>query len=347
MSNVLRQVMPAALPPAEPTLVMVGSTDDAQAQVLDRLLVRSARVIDLRSNAMWTEVEDGRAFLKQVLREIPAGRANVRFGFAPTAANVSELLNRALLSSDLQELSLQLEAAEQLDAPVHSVRYQPIVSLKDRSIIGFESLIRATQTSTVGQVKRDLSAGTLIDQATAGGWIGELDVLGRSLALSSVGPWLGKGLLFLNVMAPNGDFDSAAIRDTIDQAGTLGLEPDQVVLEAVEHNRYRSLEDAAKQIEEFRSLGVRIAVDDVGDGYASLRTIVAFKPDIVKIAGSMAKELGTSEGNAVVKAIVQLAHDSGSWVIAENIETLHQAEQAAALGVDWGQGHYFGAPGLP
>lgn len=119
------------------------------------------------------------------------------------------------------------------------------------------------------------------------------------------------------------------------------------MFEAVERNRYDSLDDAAQQIEQFRSHGIRIAVDDVGDGFSSLRTVVAFKPDIVKIAGTMAAELGTPEGKAVVRAIVQLAHETGAWVIAENIETLEQAQQAAALGVDWGQGHYFGAPGLP
>ncbi len=331
-----------SLPLPEPTLVMVGSEDPNSVRGLDRLLRESVSAIDLRSNSLWTEVENGRLFLEQALAAVPDGRDQIRFGFAPPGATVQELLRHALLASTLAELGLRLEELlSSAVSPTYQVRYQPIVSLRDRSIIGFESLIWASDGQEI------LSADDLIDRATEADWLDELDSLARALAIEGVGPWLGEGLLFLNVLAPGGEFDQVAVQRTIDQAQQAGLAPDQLVLEAVERNRYASLDHASAQIEDFRELGVRIAVDDVGDGYASLRTVTALKPDIIKIAGSLARDLTSPEGKAVVGAIVHLAHESGAWVVAENLETADQARLAAELGVDWGQGHFFGSPGLP
>ena len=69
-----------------------------------------------------------------------------------------------------------------------------------------------------------------------------------------------------------------------------------------------------------------------------------FKPDVVKIAGHLVAALPTPEATAVISAIVTLAHDTGSWVVAENIETEAQARKLTSLGVDWGQGLHLGPP---
>ncbi len=340
MSLTERHVRRPRLPTGQPTLVMLGSDDPTLLAPLDRLLHAEASRLDLRSNALWTEVRDGSAFLQTVIEAMDGDLAQVRFAFAAPHATVQELLRHALLASSLDLLASQLELSP-AEAPQYQVRYQPIVSLSDRSVIGFESLIRANSHGDA------VSADELINRALAGGWIAELDDLGRSLAIEGIGPWLGEGLLFLNVMAPDGAFDEAAVHRTIAKAQDAGLSADQLVLEAVERNRYSSMTEASGQVEGFRQQGVRIAVDDVGDGYSSLRKVVSFKPDIVKIAGSLARDLGKPEGQAVVRAIVDLAHETGAWVVAENIETATQAQQARDLGVDWGQGHFFGAPGLP
>ncbi len=340
MSLTERHVRRPSLPTDQPTLVMLGSDNPKLLHTLDRLLHEAASRLDLRSNALWTEVRSGHAFLQTVIETMEGDLDQVRFAFAAPHATVQELLRHALLASSLDLLSLHLDLGP-AKAPHYQVCYQPIVSLSDRSIIGFESLIRAKSGSEA------ITADDLINRAVAGGWIAELDSLGRSLAIEGVGPWLGEGLLFLNVMAPGGSFDEKAVLGTIMQAKEAGLAPDQLVLEAVERNRYSSMTQASEQVEGFRQQGVRIAVDDVGDGYSSLRKVVSFKPDIVKIAGSLAKDLDKPEGKAVVRSIVELAHETGAWVVAENIETAAQAQQARDLSVDWGQGHFFGAPGLP
>ena len=67
-----------------------------------------------------------------------------------------------------------------------------------------------------------------------------------------------------------------------------------------------------------RSAGVRLAIDDVGDGYSSLRVATTFKPDVLKLAGELIASLPSGEAVAIVKAVVDLAHRTGAWVVAES-----------------------------
>jgi EAL domain-containing protein (putative c-di-GMP-specific phosphodiesterase class I) len=327
------------LPPSTPTLVLVGSNDPTVVAELDALTLATAASLDVRTGVLWTEVPDGRAFLDHLLETFTDSRNQIRFAFAEPRATVDALVRRALLAADLDTLANAVERAHLIASPpAYQVRYQPIVRLSDRRVIGFESLIRAHAEGEV------IDAEELIARATRGEWLHELDELGRSMALGGVGPWLGAGLLFLNVMAPNGVFDVAAVTATVERALELGLDADQIVLEAMERNRYTDLAAAAAQIDSLRDLGVRVAVDDVGDGFSSLRVLGAFKPDIVKVAGQLVAELPSLEAEATIRAIVGLAHQTGAWVVAENIETIQQADQLERLEVDWGQGNFLGLP---
>ena len=327
------------IPANEPVLVFAGSVDPALAKVIDRMTLASASSLDIRSDVLWTEVPDGLAYVKQLLETVPEGRHLVRVAFASPEATVDELARSSLMAANLDVLADSLERQLlSLNPPTYHVRYQPLVALADRSVVGFESLIRA---EAAGQ---PIDAESLIARAVRGRWVAELDHLGRTMALQGIGPWLGQGLLFLNVMAPGGVFDIDAINQSIDQAIEIGLEPDQLVLEAVERNRYLDLAAAAAQVAELRERGVRIAVDDVGDGFSSLRVVSLFKPDVVKIAGHLVAALPSPEASAVVAAITTMAHDTGAWVVAENIETEEQARKLTSMGVDWGQGLHLGPP---
>ncbi len=327
----------------------MGCDDASLLNELDSLATGVTSTIDLRSNVAWRQVPDGRQFLDLVLRTVRHHEAsaaggtatleNVRFGFARPEATVEELVEQALLAANLSELERLVEAVDLIDhPPTFQIRYQPIVNLRDHGVIGFESLIRAQAR---GQA---LTAEDLIRRATEAGWVRDLDSLGRTLALRGIGPWLGQGLLFLNMMAPDGSFDLDAIASTAAAAKAAGVDTDQIVLEATERTRYASLDHVAAQVDEIRAMGMRIAVDDVGDGYSSLSVIAAFRPDVVKLSGNLTKALPGIEVESVIRAVVQMSHAMGSWVVAENIETMRQADQVRALGVDWGQGHFFGSP---
>jgi EAL domain-containing protein (putative c-di-GMP-specific phosphodiesterase class I) len=340
------------LPASRRMTVLIGSSDPRLLHAAEHVAAQRAQAIDLRATVARIVVDDALDFLRRVVDRIdPARRHEVRLAFADPDLETDRLVERALMGRDLADYANRLERAEFQHRPPHyAVRFQPIVGLSSRTVIGYESLLRAEVDEIV------VDAEDLIARANRGDWIGELDRLGRTLAIRSVGPWLGQGLLFLNVLAPGGSFDEDAVNATIDAAIEIGLAPDQIVLEAVERNRYRDLTHAADQIDRFRRRGVRIAVDDVGDGYAGLRVLSAFSPDIVKITGHLVAELAptaahrqavpdeASMARSIIATVVELAHRSGAWVVAESIETDEQLERLGHLGVDWGQGLLLGAP---
>lgn len=328
------------LPRAEPTLVLLGSDKPDMLARLDRNLAAVADAIELRANVLWVEVADGRAFLTHMLTDIAeTNREDIRVAFAEPASSPQDLVHQALMAPTLDVVADRLEQEELASEPLdYEIRYQPIVRLTNRSIVGFEALLRARLGSEM------IGAEDLITRATKGGWLPELDQLGRQLAIRGVGPWLGAGLLFLNIMAPDGTFDLSAARRTIRHAEDIGLEPDQLVFETAERNRYVDLDLAAAQLTKLRSAGVRLAIDDVGDGYSSLRVATSFKPDVLKLTGDLIASLPSSEATAIIRAVVDLAHRTGAWVVAEHVETEEQARVLRTLEVDWGQGNLFGAP---
>ncbi len=320
--------------------MLLGSQRAETLERLDRSLAASVEAIDLRADVLWVEVADGRSFLGQVLDAVlPDRRHEVRVAFAAPATTPEDLVHHALMAATLDVVAEQLEQEELASEPLdYEIRYQPIVRLSNRSVVGFEALLRAKLGDDI------IDANELITRATKGGWLPELDQLGRQLAIRGVGPWLGAGLLFLNIMAPDGTFDLSAARRTIRHAEDIGLEADQLVFETAERNRYVDLDLAAAQLTKLRSSGVRLAIDDVGDGYSSLRVATSFKPDVLKLAGELIASLPSTEAVAIIKAVVDLAHRTGAWVVAEHVETEEQARVLRSLEVDWGQGNLFGAP---
>ncbi len=321
---------------------MLVATDRADLRpIVDSVCLDAAGTLDVRTDVLWIEIDDARALCAELSRRINsmADRREVRLAWAEPNSTIDQLMHAALAGHTLAAVADEFENEELLtNPPIYEVRYQPIIRLHDHTVIGFESLLRAQRSGET------LDAEVLIERATTGGWLHDFDQLGRSLAIGGVGPWLGQGLLFMNIMAIDGAFDIEAVSDLVERAVAAGLDADQLVLETSERNRYTSLEDAADQIAEMRSLGVRIAVDDVGDGFSSLAVVAAFEPDIVKIAGPIISRLPSSAATAVVEAVVALAHGSGAWVVGENIEDRAQADALRAAGVDWGQGNFLGVP---
>ncbi len=321
---------------------MLVATDRVDLRpVVDRVCLEAAGTLDVRTDVLWIEIDQAQSLCAELARHIdhPDDRAEVHMAWSRPSSTIDELMHAALAGHTLAAVADELENEALIsDPPIYEVRYQPIIRLDDHTVVGFESLLRAQRGGAT------LDAEALIGRAVSGGWLDEFDQLGRSLAIGGVGPWLGEGLLFMNIMAVDGVFDVDAVAGLVERAVAGGLDADQLVLETSERNRYTSLDRAAAQIAELRNLGVRIAVDDVGDGFSSLAVVAAFEPDIVKIAGPIISRLPSPAATAVVDAVVALAHGSGAWVVGENIEQRAQADVLRSAGVDWGQGNFLGVP---
>ncbi len=127
----------------------------------------------------------------------------------------------------------------------------------------------------------------------------------------------------------------------------LGALPlDRVLLELSEHDPVEDYDALTSALLPFRAAGLRLAVDDVGAGFSSLRHIVVTAPDVLKLDRSIVAGVGTDPVlRTLVGSLVTFGHGCGATLVAEGVETADDAATLLSLGVDLGQGWFFGRPG--
>jgi EAL domain-containing protein (putative c-di-GMP-specific phosphodiesterase class I) len=114
-----------------------------------------------------------------------------------------------------------------------------------------------------------------------------------------------------------------------------------------EHTRIDDYASSNRAFEYLRSLGMRIAVDDAGAGYAGLQHILRLRPDIVKLDQGLTGGIDTDAAKrALATSMVSFAREIGAVLVAEGIETPEQLHVLRDLGVGWGQGFLLGLPGV-
>lgn len=134
--------------------------------------------------------------------------------------------------------------------------------------------------------------------------------------------------------------------ECLDLLGRLPL--DRVVLELSEHQRVEDYDELKAALAPLRGGGMRLAVDDVGAGFSSLRHIVLTQPDVIKLDRSIVTGVGADPVLRVLtRSLVDLAGACGATVVAEGVETEADSLALAGLGVHHGQGWFFGRPGAP
>jgi len=118
-----------------------------------------------------------------------------------------------------------------------------------------------------------------------------------------------------------------------------------VVLEVTERETLDHLPDPRSLVAALRKLGCRVAVDDLGAGYAGLTSFAQLEPDIVKIDMSLVRGVDRDRRQAhILGRIVQLCHDLGVQVVAEGVETVEELEELLRLGCDLFQGFLLAQP---
>ena len=232
---------------------------------------------------------------------------------------------------------LMLEAAiahEQID-----VLFQPLIEPDTGRITGAEALARSPVVPTADQ---------LFARAWAGGLAERLSRLVQRKALRCAAAWEGplKGLgLSINVLPADicrGGYDEWLL----DEIAAAGVEPDRVTAEITESALLSDQEAVAERLTRLRDVGVRIAVDDFGTGYASLAYLTSLPLDAIKIdRGLVADIVGGERDRIVVKAMIHLARELDLKVVVEGVETTGQLALLAEWGCDLYQG-FLGAGAL-
>ncbi len=234
--------------------------------------------------------------------------------------------------SDLLGLNIAFEAA----LATLWMAYQPIVRGGDGSVFAYEALMR-TESKTLPHPGAMLSAAESL---------GRLDDLGRHIRKIAPGPFGngnggGDALLFLN-LHPRDLADPLLL-----ETGTaLGAIADQVVMEITERASLDKIPGALDAIRQLRERGFRIAVDDLGSGYAGLTSFAMLEPDVVKIDMALVRDVDkNTTKQKLVHSVVELSRDMGISVVAEGIETPAERDRCVELGVDLLQGYLIGRPG--
>nr|WP_269204750.1 EAL domain-containing protein [Motilibacter deserti] len=123
---------------------------------------------------------------------------------------------------------------------------------------------------------------------------------------------------------------------------------ERILLELSEHDAVEDYDALQAALAPLRAQGMRLAIDDVGAGFSSLRHIVLTSPDVIKLDRSMVDGVNADPVlTSLVGSLSEFAHRAGAAVVAEGIETAEDAAMLVSLGVDYGQGWHFGRPGPP
>ena len=126
-----------------------------------------------------------------------------------------------------------------------------------------------------------------------------------------------------------------------------GLAADRVVLELTERLPVEEYAPLLSALDPLRQCGVRIAVDDAGSGFSSMRHILRLRPDIIKLDRSLVAGLDSNRGQrALGAAMVDFARETGAQIVAEGIETRAELAAVTQLGMTSGQGYFLGRPSL-
>jgi diguanylate cyclase (GGDEF)-like protein len=241
-----------------------------------------------------------------------------------------ELTDRRQIEVDLRE------AIERNELELH---YQPIVSLRDNKVTGFEALARWNHGT-----KGFIPPSSFIPIAEDTGLMTGLGEWALTEACGRITRLPGDFNLAVNLSPVQ--FSSPDLVDVVQRALILsGLAPRRLELEITERLLLENNEHTITMLRRLRELGVRVALDDFGTGYSSLSYLRNFPLDRIKIDRSFVTDIATQNDQiAVVQAVISIARALGMSVTAEGVETPIQKEFLQSLGCDEAQGFLFGKP---
>ena len=256
-----------------------------------------------------------------------------------------EICDPAMHARAMSRLKLETDLRRAMDSEEFRVHYQPIVSLRDCRIIGFEALLRWQRPGFGLVMPREFVP---VAEETGLILISGLWVLRE--ACRQMRAW--------NLQFPSDPAFTVAVNisgkqfaqpDLVSEVDRIlretCLDPHCLKLELTESVTMREVERAARIFGELKTLGVRLSMDDFGTGYSSLSYLRRFPLDTLKIDRSFVSEMeDTSESRAIVQMILSLGRSLGMEMVAEGVETAEQVSLLRSLGCEYAQGYFFSKP---
>ena len=214
--------------------------------------------------------------------------------------------------------------------------FQPIADAVEKRVFGYEALMRAREAS-LPHPGAILSAAERLDRLT------DLGRRVRALSAEAFDRAPSDSLLFVNLHT----------RDLVDPAlyersAPLTKMANRVVLEITERSTIDDVKDIHSKVSALRKLGFRIAIDDLGAGYAGLSSFAALEPEIVKLDMSLVRNVHQSGiRRRLIGSMTGLCKEMGMLVVAEGVELVEESESLQGVGCHLLQGYLFARPGPP
>jgi EAL domain-containing protein (putative c-di-GMP-specific phosphodiesterase class I) len=219
------------------------------------------------------------------------------------------------------------------DAQLH-MHFQPIAELESGLVVGYEALARF-------DVEPIRSPEAWFSSASDVGLGVDLELAAIEAAIRQL-PRIPAGrFLSLNVSPA-----TAETGELLDLCLAEGVDPARLVVEVTEHAPVDDYGRLCASLDALRERGARLAIDDAGAGFASLRHVLRLHPEMIKLDVSLTRNIDTDPvRRALASSLISFAQEVDATIVAEGIETRWEAEALTALGVRYGQGFHLARPG--
>jgi len=226
-----------------------------------------------------------------------------------------------------------------LDSECIKPVYQPILSLTDGQVFGYEALSRISDGTLKINIDQMFHTADKVNRS----W--ELETLCRIKALENAS-CIGAGKkLFLNIN-PNIIHDEKFKEGfTKSQLAKYGLDSNDIIFEIAERIAVVDNDAFLGSVNHYKNQNYKIAIDDVGAGYSGLNTIASIKPNLIKLDMNLIRNIDKDETKQLLcKAMVDFGKNMSIQTVAEGIETEEELATIIKLDVEFGQGYFLGIP---
>lgn len=292
---------------------------------------------------MWSGIADAINFLRGVLDEARLRKLRVAWleKDKPLEAQLLTLIHAKPL----------LEMAEADSSPLAEILgkrrietwFQPVIEAHTNKVWGYECLMRGRTAD--GDI---IGAPQMLQWARQEHLTFMLDRICREIHLENAGRY-GKGqadLHFLINFLPTAIYQPKfCLQTSLAAARRSGLDPQRIIFEVVETEKIADSKHLQKILAFYREAGFKVALDDIGSGYAGLTVLGDLHPDLLKIDRELIiKAVHSNLHRGICAALVNLGKENNQLVLAEGVETAAEKAVMDALGVDLYQGYLFGRP---
>jgi diguanylate cyclase (GGDEF)-like protein len=271
--------------------------------------------------------------------------ADIAMHYAKEKGTGVEMFSKDLRSKFMQRAQIEAELPFAIERSEFALHYQPIISLKDGSLIGFEALLRWFHHE-----RGFISPAEFIPIAEDTGHIVPITTWILKETCNQLAKWqkisyINRQLIVsVNISGKHLSYQSLLV-DVETALENAKLAPSSLKLEITESAAMDNAEQTIRMLSHLKSLGVQLSIDDFGTGYSSLSYLHRLPFDTLKIDRSFVNSVGENgEDSEILQTIISLAKNLKMRVIAEGIETESQLNILKNLGCDYGQGYLMSKP---